>query len=99
MGQNPFSESDSFLSSVEIIRILWSRKIHYQVRLSLQFVLAMRQINSVTTLTTDFSFNLMLSSNISPGLTSALFWSGFPTKSLYTSLFFPILAICSILLF
>ena len=97
MEQGPSSESDSSSASVEIICILWSRKINYHVQKSPPLLLVMKQINLVNALTTDFRFNLILSSNLSLGLTSVLFWSGFPTKFLYAHLFSHILAICSIL--
>jgi hypothetical protein len=97
MEQGPSSEFDSSSASVEIIRILWSTKINYHVRKSPPLVLVMRQINSVSALTTDFRFNLILSPNVNLGLTSVLFWSGFPTKSLYVPLFSPVLPTYSIL--
>jgi hypothetical protein len=92
LEQGPSSESYSSSASVEIICILCSTKIHYHVRKSPPFALVMRQINSVNSvnsvnaLTTHFRLNVILSSNLSLGLTAVLFWSGFSTKSLYAPL-------------
>ena len=97
MEQSPSSETDSSSASVEIIRILCSTKIQCHVGKSPPLALVVKQINSVNDLKTDTGFNLILSSDLSLGLTSAPFWSGFPTKSLYAPLLSPVRATCSIL--
>ena len=67
-------------------------KVHYRIHKCLPPVPILCQIDSFHTPTSDFL--KIPSSHLSLGLPSGLFPSGFPTKTVYTSLLAPIRAKC-----
>ena len=88
-------EADWFSASQEIPRMLWKPKVHYRVYNSPPTVPILRQ----TTLfhaphSTLRRFILIISCHVRLGLTSGLFPSGFPTKTLYTPIISPMRTTC-----
>ena len=72
-----------FAANQEIPRILWNPKAHYRTHLSLSWA---NSIQSPQPLPTSWRFILILSSHLRLGLSTGLFPSGFPTKTLCTPL-------------
>jgi hypothetical protein len=79
----------------EIPRIVWKLKVYYRIHMCPQPVSILSQLNPVQTPTSHI---LKIRLNISLGLPSSLFPSGFTTKTLYTPLPSPIRATCTTLL-
>ena len=95
MQHSPFSEANSSSASQEIPRIVWNPKIHYLIHRYPPPVNILSQIDPIhTPHSTSWRSILILSSHLRLGLPSALFPSGFPNKTLYTSLPSPIFATC-----
>ena len=95
MEQIPSWEAKRFAASQEIPRIVWKPNVHYRMHKCPPPVLILSQLDLVHTSTSHFlKIQLILSSHLRLGLPSGFFPSGFPTKSLYTSLTSPIRATC-----
>jgi len=90
MEHSPSWEANRFSASQEILRILWNPKVYYRNHNCLPLVPILSQ------LPTSWRSILILSSHLRLGLPSGLFLSGFPTKTLYTSLLTPIRATCPV---
>ena len=77
--QSRSREDDRFSATQEIPRILWQLKLHYRIHNS--------QMDPVHALPPHSSnIHLILFSHLRLGLSSGLFPSGFPTKTLYAPL-------------
>jgi len=81
-----------FSASQKIPRILWNPKVHYRIH-KCPTVPILSQLDPVHT-PTSWRYHLMLSSHLHLGLPGGLFPSGFPTKTLYMPLLYPIRAPC-----
>ena len=95
MQQSPSWEANRFSPSQEIPFILWNPKVHYRIHECPPPVPILSQLHPVHTPTSHFlKIQLNISSHLRLGLSSGLFPSGFPTKTLYTPLPSPIHATC-----
>ena len=98
MEQSPSWKPDRFAASQEIPNILWNPKVHYCIHNCSLPVLVLRQLDPVHTPTSHFlkiHFNIILPSTPwSSKWPSGLFPSGFPTKTLYTTILSSIRATC-----
>ena len=94
MEQSSSSEANRFSASQEIPHILWNPKVHYHIHKCPTPALIVSQLDPVHTPTSHFlkiHLNIILPSM---RLLSGLCPSGFPTKTLHTSLLSPISATC-----
>ena len=99
MEQSPSWEANRFSASQEIDRILWNPKIYYRIHKCPPPVPILSQPDPVhNPHPTSWRSILILPCHQSLSLPSGLFHSGFPTKTLYTPLFFPIRATCPVYL-
>jgi hypothetical protein len=90
MEQSPSWEANRFAASQEIPRIPWNPNAHHCIHNSPPPVPILSQLNPVRTPTTNFlKIHLNIIRPSTPGLPSVLFPSGFPTKTLYTTLAVP----------
>jgi hypothetical protein len=90
MKQSPSWESNRFIASQEISRILWNPKAHNAFIIARHLSLySASPIQSIPPHPTSRRSTLILSSHLRLGLPIGLFPSGFPTKTLYTPLFSP----------
>jgi hypothetical protein len=90
MEQSPSCEANRFVASQEIPRILLNPKAHYRIHKCPPLASILSQSNSVHTPTSHFlKSHLNIMPHLRLGLPSGLFPSGFPTKTLYTSLSSP----------
>ena len=96
MEQSPSWEADRFLAGQEIPCILGNPKVYYRIHKCPPTVPILSQLDPVHTHphTTSWRSILILSFHLRLGLPSGLFPSGFPTKTLYRSLLFPVCATC-----
>ena len=96
MEQSPSWEANRFSASPEIPRIEWNPKVHYRSHKCPPPVPILSQLEPVHNPTSHTSWRsiLILSSHLRLGLSSGLFSSGFPIKTLYTPLLSPISATC-----
>ena len=96
MQHNPSWEANRFSASQEILRILWKPKVHYRTHKCPPTVPVLSQLYPVHNPTSHFLKSVViLFFHLSLGLPSILFLSGFPTKTLYTPLFFPVHSTCT----
>ena len=87
MAHSPAWVANRSSASQEISRILWNPEVHYRSH--------KRSIQSMPPHPTSWIPILILSSHLCLGLVSTLFPSGFPTKTLYAHLLYPVCATCS----
>ena len=96
MEQSPSWEANRFWGSEEIPHILWNPKVHYRSHKWSPAVPSLSQLHPVHTPTSHFlkiHLNIILS--FTPGSPKLSLSSGFPTKTLYTTLLSPIRATCA----
>ena len=96
MGQSPASEASRCSASQEVPCILWNPNVHYciiQQPITSPYT-EPNQSNPSPHPTSSISI-LIISSDVLLGLPSGPFPSGFPTKTLYATLFSPIHAKCN----
>ena len=95
MEQSHSWEANRFSASEEVPCILWNLKVHYRSHKCPPPVPIQSQLDPVhTPPSTSWRSISILSSHLRLGLPSCLFPSGFPIKTLYTHLLFPIRATC-----
>jgi len=95
MEQSPSSEANRFSDSQEIPRILWNPKVPYRIHKCRPPVPTLIQLDPLQPLHHTFCRSiLILPSHLRLCLPRGLFPSGFPTKTLYTSLLYTIRATC-----
>ena len=93
MEQSPSWKVNKFSASQEIHRILWNRRFITTFTRSFHLSLFWaRSIQSMLPHPTSWRSILILPFHLRLGLTSGLFPSDFPTKTLYTTLLSPIRA-------
>jgi len=91
MEQSPSGEANSSSASQEIPRNLWKPKVHYHIQKRPPPVPILSQTNPVhTPHPTSWRSILILSSHLLLTVSSGLFTSDFPTKTLYASPLSPI---------
>jgi hypothetical protein len=96
MEQNPSWEANKFSTSQDIPRILWNPKVHYRSTSARH--LSLSWASSTQSIPPTFYFLKIHLNSIFPFTPGSLKWffpSGFPTKTLYTPVLFPIHATCS----
>ena len=97
MEQSPSWETNRFAASQEIPHILWNPKVHHRIHKCPPPVPILRQFDRIHTPTSHFlNIDLNIISPLCLVLSSGLFLPGFPTKTMYTPLLFPMLATCPI---
>ena len=95
MQQSPSWEADRFSASQGIPHILQNPNVHYHIHKYPPCVSILSQFDPVHTPTSHFlKIHLNTIPHLSLGLPSDVFTSGFPTKTLYTSLLSPKRATC-----
>ena len=94
MEQSPW-EANRLSASQAILRFPWNSKVHYRIHKYPPPVPILSQFVPVhAPHSTSCRSILILSSHLRLGFLSGLFPSGLPTKTLYTSLLYPIRATC-----
>jgi hypothetical protein len=87
-------EANRFVASQEIPHVLLNPKVHYRIHNCSPPVYPEPAQSSPYPRNPLPDRSILLSSHLRQGLSSGLFPSGFPTKTLYTPLSFPIRATC-----
>jgi len=91
----PSWEANRFAASQEIPHILWNQKVHYRVHKFPSTFPILRQLDPVhIPKSHSWRSMLILFSHLHLCLPSCLFLSGYHTKTLYTTLLYPIHATC-----
>ena len=93
MEQGPSWEANWFSACQEIPRILWNPKVHYHIYKCPPPVPILSTLNPVHVHHPTAWRSILILSSL--GLPSALFPSGFPTKTLYASLLSLVCATCA----
>ena len=97
MEHSPSWKTNRFSASQEIPSILWNPKVHYRIHKHPPPVPTWANSNqSIAPHPTSWRPILKLFSHLRLALPSDLFPSGFPTKTLYTPLHYPIRATCPV---
>ena len=92
---SPSWEANRFAASQEIPHVLSNLKVHYHIHKCLPPVPILSHLNPVhTPHPASWRSILIFTSHLCLGLTSGLFPSGFPTRTLYAPLPSPICATC-----
>ena len=95
MVQSPSCEANWFAASQEIPSILWNPNVHYRTHKRPPPVSILNQHNPVHITTSHLlKIHPNIIHHLHLGLHSGLLPSGFPSKTLYTTLSLPILATC-----
>jgi hypothetical protein len=95
MEQSPFWEANRSSASQEIPRILWNSEAHYRIyELQAPALSWNRTIQFMPPHPTTWRYILILSSHLRLGLSTCLFHSDFPIKTLYAPLLSPTRATC-----
>ena len=87
-----------FAAVQEIPRILWNPKVHYRIHKCPPPVPILSQLHPVSTPSHFLKIRLILPYHLRLGLPNCLFPSGFPTRTLCTTLPSPMCATCPALL-
>ena len=76
--------TNRFSAGQEIPRILWNPEFHYRIHTCPPSVVILSQLDPFHTPTSHWRSSLILSFHLRQGLSSGLFPSGIPTKTIYT---------------
>jgi len=94
MDQSSSWETNRFQTSQEILRVSWNPKVLYRIHKRPSPVPILNQLDPVHTTTSHFLQVHLNKIHLRLFLPSGLFPSSFLTKTLYTTLFYPIRVTC-----